>query len=86
MYDFFLRPYWMELLGILCLVISIFLSWPFLVEVGFALLIAGTIVNGVSHLIEQYRCWRRDIPQDQRAGFEASPAYNGEKQKPTKME
>ncbi len=57
--DFFLRPYWMELLGVVFLAISIFIAGQWIVDLGFALLIAGTLVNGFSSLKEQYQSWRR---------------------------
>jgi hypothetical protein len=58
-YDFFLRPYWMELLGLGFLAVSIFIAGQWIVDVGFSLLIAGTLVNGFSNLKEHYQSWRR---------------------------
>ena len=58
-YDFFFRPYWMELLGLVFLAVSIFIAGQWIVDVGFALLIAGTLVNGFSNLKGQYQSWRR---------------------------
>jgi hypothetical protein len=75
-YDAFLRPYWMELLGLSFLAVSLFVAGQFLVDVGFALLLAGTILNGIASLIDQYRRWRLLSRTIRRADFPASPAYD----------
>ena len=59
-YESFLRPYWMELLGLGFLTLSIFMAGQVIVDIGFSLLIAGTIVNGVSQIREKYREWRNE--------------------------
>lgn len=56
--DNFIYPFWMELLGLCFLMLSIFVDWQVFVNLGFALLIAGAIVNGVSHIAQQIRDWR----------------------------
>jgi hypothetical protein len=75
--DYFLRPYWMELLGLGFLTLSLFVNGQWIVNIGFVWLIAGTIVNGVSQVRQQFREWRNEKAQSKTvAEIRRDSAYN----------
>ena len=55
----FVKPYWMDLLGVLFLAASIFFKGQWIVNVGFALLISGAIVSGVGSIQCHLRTWQK---------------------------
>ena len=56
----FVYPCWMELLGLCLLAISIAVNVQILVDVGFALLIAGTLISGFKQIRFKFDEWRCD--------------------------